>query len=95
MEKIKTYLGLARNGGYLVIGSDKLDGYQKKLYLILIDKLAGKSSNKIANKHRENGVEVFEIERLDELSNIKNCKILGIKNKGLSDEIKKYLIKEN
>lgn len=94
-NKAKAYLGQARNAGYLIIGSDNLDNYDKKLYLILIDKNAGKSSNKIASRHKENGVEVIFAENLEILSNIKNCKILGIKNKGLSEEIKKNLVKEN
>lgn len=94
-NKAKSYLGQARNAGYLIIGSDKLDGYDKKLFLILIDKNAGKSSNKIALRHKENGVEVVFVDNLEELSSIKNCKILGIKNKGLSEEIKKNLVKEN
>lgn len=93
MEKIKNYLGLARNGGYLVIGSDKLDGYDKKLFLILIDKTAGKSSQKIAQRHLQNNTEVLEVENLENLISIENCKIVGLKNKGLSDEIKK-LVKE-
>ena len=95
MEKIKNYLGLAKKAGYLVIGSDKLDGYKQKLYLILVDKTAGKSSLKIALRHKNDGVEVFEVENLDDLASIQNCKILGIKNNGISQEIKKYLIKEN
>lgn len=94
MEKIKNYLGLARNAGYLIIGSDKLDGYDKKLYLILIDETAGNSSQKIALKQKEKGIEVFQVNNLEKISNIKSCKILGIKNKGLSEQIIK-IIKEN
>lgn len=94
MERIKNYLGLARNAGYLIIGSDKLDDYDKKLYLILIDELAGKNSQKISLRQKERGVEILTVKNLEELSSIKNCKILGIKNKGLSDQIIK-IIKEN
>ena len=95
MEKIKSYLGLARNAGYVIIGSDKLDGYDKKLFLVLIDKSAGKSSNKIASRLREKNIEVIYVDNLEELSSIKNCKILGIKNKGLSEQIIRNLIKES
>lgn len=94
MERIKNYLGLARNAGYLIIGSDKLDDYDKKLYLILIDESAGKNSQKISLRQKERGVEILTVKNLEELSSIKNCKILGIKNKGLSDQIIK-IIKEN
>lgn len=95
MEEIKKYLGLAHNAGYLIIGGDKLDNYDKKMYLILVDISAGKTSKKIANRFKEKGVEVFEISNLSNYISIENCKILGIKNKGICEEIKKYLNKEN
>ena len=88
-------MGLAQNAGYLIIGSDKLDGYDKKLYLILIDKNAGNSSLKVAKRQQARGVEVHFVDELELLINIKNCKIVGIKNKGISEQIKKFLIKEN
>ncbi len=95
MEEIKKYLGLAHNAGYLIIGGDKLDNYDKKLYLVLIDREAGKTSQKIANRFRNRGIEVQEISNLQSYVLIDNCKIIGIKNKGISEEIKKYLVKEN
>lgn len=91
MEKVKNYLGLAKNAGYVIVGSDKLDNYSKKLYLILIDKNAGKNSLKIASKHENNSVNLRFVENLENLINIPHCKIIGIKNKGLSEQILKYL----
>lgn len=91
MEKIKNYLGLARNAGYVIIGSDKLDGYTKKLYLILIDKTAGRSSLKIAKRFQDENIPVKSVENLGNLIELPTCKIIGIKNKGLSEEILKYL----
>lgn len=91
MEKIKRYLGLANNAGYLIIGSDNLKSYDKKLYLVLLDKNAGKSSIKIADKHKLNNIRVIEVDNLEIISNIPKCKIIGIKNKGLSEQIIKYL----
>lgn len=90
-EKIKSYLGLAKKAGYLIVGSEKLDGYQKKLYLTLVDKNAGKTSKKIYQSLVERGVCGAEIENLSELVCIENCKLVGIKNLGLSEQIKKYL----
>lgn len=89
MDKIKAkgYINIAHKAGYLIIGSDKLDGYKQKLYLLLIDKEAGKSSQKIANRFKENGIRVLEIDSLSELCDIKSCKLLGIKNKELSEYI--------
>ena len=85
--KAKNYVNIANKAGYLIIGSDKLDGYKQKLYLVLIDKNAGKSSLKIANRFAENGIKLVQVDNLGELSGIATCKILGIKNKNLSDII--------
>lgn len=89
-EKLASYLGIAMQAGYAIIGSDKLDGYDKKLYLVLIDTEAGKSSRKVYDRLVASGVDGREVENLGSLNN-KTNKIIGIKNKGLSEEIKKYL----
>lgn len=89
-EKLASYLGIAMQAGYAIIGSDKLDGYDKKLYLVLVDTAAGKSSRKVYDRLVAAGVEGREVENLGSLNN-KTNKIIGIKNKGLSEEIKKYL----
>lgn len=90
--KAKGYINIAHKAGYLVIGSDKLDGYNQKLYLVLLDKSAGKSSQKVANRFKESGIEVLYVENLPEICDIKTCKILGIKNKDLSVNIKNNLV---
>lgn len=89
-EKLASYLGIAMQAGYAIIGSDKLDGYDKKLYLVLIDTDAGKSSRKVYDRLIASGIEGRVVENLGALNN-KTNKIIGIKNKGLSEEIKKYL----
>lgn len=90
--KAKGYINIAHKAGYLIIGGDKLDGYNQKLYLVLIDKSAGKSSQKIASRLKENGVEILEVDALPEICDISTCKILGIKNKDLSVNIKSNLV---
>ncbi len=87
ITKAKGYLNIAHKAGYLIIGSDNLKGYDKKLYLVLIDKTAGKNSNKISSTLTERGVTLKIIENLPELVSIKNCKIVGVKNKQLSEKI--------
>ncbi len=89
-DKLASYIGIALQAGYVIEGSDKLSGYDKKLYLVLIDTLAGKSSRKIYDRLVEKGIEGREVEGLGTL-NQKTYKLIGIKNKGLSEEIKKYL----
>lgn len=86
-DKAKGYLNIAHKGGYLIIGSDKLDGYDKKLYLVLMDTTIGKTGEKIAQRLSERGVNMLKVDNLEELSSIKNCKILALKNKNLADII--------
>ena len=86
-DKAKGYLNIAHKGGYLIIGIDKLDGYDKKLYLTLLDSAVGKTGEKIAQRLSERGVNVLRVDNLEELSSIKNCKILAVKNKNLADII--------
>lgn len=92
-QKVKGYISIANKAGYLIIGSQRLENYKKKLYLLLIDDTATKNILKIADAF--DGVEKIKISSLSELSQIQNCKILGVKNKGISDEIIKNLRSEN
>ena len=80
IDKIKGYINISHKAGYLIIGGDKLKDYNKKLYLLIYDKNALKNTMKIVEKFNE-------IENLEELTSIKNCKIVGIKNKNLSELI--------
>lgn len=86
-EKASNYINIAHKAGYVIIGSDKLGQYKQKLYLILIDENAGNYSQKIAKRFEQNGIKVMAVNDLQSLSNIKSCKICGIKNKNLSDII--------
>ena len=88
-EKIKNYLGICRKAGYAIVGSDKLKNYDKKLYLVIADKDISKTIQKVVDKF--NQVETVFIDNLEELVEIENCKIVGIKNFGLSEEIKKQI----
>lgn len=90
-EKVKNYLGLCRKAGYLIIGGDNLKKYDKKMYLLLVDKEVSKNLQKIINKFDENGVECVLIENLASLVDIENCKIVGVKNNGLALEIIKNI----
>ena len=91
-DKAKGYLSIANKAGYLIIGGDKLSQHKQKLYLVLVDESAGKSSLKIAARF-EGVTPVLEVAQLGELSGIATCKILGVKNKNLSDLIQENLTK--
>ncbi|MBQ8845390.1 MAG: hypothetical protein IJ008_05215 [Clostridia bacterium] len=92
--KLKGYIGIANKAGFLVIGGDNLEGYNKKLFLLLIDKNSGKNLKKITyNLKEEKNINIYELDNLNEIVGIENCKAIGIRNKGLSDKIK-ILIEE-
>lgn len=86
-NKAKGYLGIANKAGYLIIGGDNLQSYKQKLFLVLVDVDAQKNTKKIAQKLTEKA-EVLWIDGLGQLLSIPTCKIVGIKNKGLSENIK-------
>ena len=58
----------------------------KKLYLIIKEK-SGQNSEKIALRISEKtGAEIIEVEQtvIEQLTHIKNCKVVAIKNKGIA-----------
>ncbi len=91
ISKIQGYLNISHKAGYLIIGSDALKDYHKKLFLVLYDKSAQKNTLKVVQRIKEMGIPSFEVDNLEELTSIKKCKIIGIKNKNLSDLIFKLL----
>ncbi len=92
-NKIKGYINIANKAGYLVIGADKLKNYNKKLYLLMADKTAGKNLFKIARAKQD--IPFVVLNNLCEYVGIENCKIIGIKNFGLSQEILKIVKEQN
>lgn len=86
-DKLKGLLNICKKANYLIIGGEILKDYNKKIYLILYDKSSQKNTLKIVNKFENKNVKIFEINGLNTLLKIDNCKIIGIKNKNLSDEI--------
>ena len=87
--KIKGMLGIAQKAGALIRGGDNLDGYEKKLYLALMDTTAGKSTRKIADRLKEK-CKIIEVEDLTDLVG-RECKLVALKNKGISEAIEKLI----
>ena len=94
-EKLTGYLNIARKGNNLIIGSDRLRDYNKKIYLLLYDNSSKNNTLKIVKSFKSKEIETIMIENLEEYIKIRNCKILGIKNKALSDIISGILKGEN
>ena len=94
LNKVKGYINIANKAGYLIIGSDNLKYYKKKLYLILYAQNSGKDIQKIVmNCKTKLSAEIIEIENQEfaKIVSIENCKIVGIKNLGISKEIIKVI----
>ena len=91
INKLKGYINISHKAGYLIVGGEKLEDYNKKLYLVLYDKTSQKNTIKVVNQIKEKNIPTLEVENLEELTSIKNCKIIGLKNKNLSDIIYKLL----
>lgn len=86
-NKLNGYINICRKANYLIVGGEALEKYNKKLYLVLFDINAGKSTLKIVKLLQERGIKTIAVENMKEISSIDNCKIVGIKNKQLSDII--------
>lgn len=87
-------ISIARKAGYVIIGQNNLLGYDKKLFLILLDNTAGNSLSREMNflsKNRD--IPLIVLDKLAELAAIENCKVIGIKNKAISENIIKCLSK--
>lgn len=93
INKLKGYFNISHKAGYLIVGGEKLDNYNKKLYLVLYDNNAQKNTMKVVEKIKEKNIPTICVENLEDMVSIKNCKIVGLKNKNLSDIIKDMLNK--
>ena len=91
INKLKGYLNISHKAGYLIVGGEKLSNYNKKLYLVIYDKTAQKNTTKVVEKIKEKNIPIIEVDNLEELTSIKNCKIIGLKNKNLSEIIIDFL----
>ena len=84
-NKLQGYLNIANKAGYGIIGGEKLYNYNKKLYLVIYDNTSEKNTLKVVEKIKQRNIPIFSIDNLQDIVSIKNCKIIGIKNKNLSD----------
>ena len=88
INKLKGYLNIANKAGYIIWGGETLENYSKKLFLVLYDPSAQRSTQKILTKLKQNeDLKVLAVENLGQILNKPNCKMIGLKNKNLSDII--------
>lgn len=97
LDKIKGYVNLAIRAKYVVFGADNLKGYTHKLYLVLYRQDYGNTILKTINELKHRGLQciMLSVEDFNYISSLDNCKLLAIKNKGISEQICKILRSEN
>ena len=92
LSDLKGILSLARKAGYVVVGLENLMGYDKKLFLLLCDNSAGKSTLREMNfLSQKRELPLLFVENLAHYVSIENCKAVGIRNKNFSEMIAKEL----
>ncbi len=92
MADLTGLISISRKAGFVIIGQENLVEYDKKLYLLLMDKSAGRSLTREMNfLSQKRKVPLMEIENLSDIMKIENCKVIGIKNKNLSEAIAKIV----
>lgn len=92
MSKINNYLGICKKAGYLIVGSDNLQDYHQKLYLIIVRGEISTTIKKLIKRKMleyENIPCIIAKEEFSHVIGLQNCKVVGIKNKGITEEILK------
>lgn len=92
LNNISGWLSIARKAGYCIIGQDRLLDYDKKLYLVLLDKTAGKAlERQMTFLSKDNKIPLLRVENLAQMLSLENCKVVGIKNKAISENLIKSI----
>ena len=95
LNKIKNYIDIAARAKYVIYGADNLKGYTHKLYLVLYRQDFGKTIQKVLNELNNLPSFMLNTEDFNFITNLENCKLLAIKNKGLAEQITNYLRSNN
>ena len=95
LNKIKNYIDIASRAKYVIYGADNLKGYTHKLYLVLYRQDFGKTIQKVLNELNNLPSFMLNTEDFNFITNLQNCKLLAIKNKGLAEQITNYLRSNN
>ena len=88
-NKLKGYLSIAKKGGFVIIGQDKLKNYSKKLYLVLYTNATKNLLTVIESIKSTTQFQKICLSEDDFNSsvNMNGCKLIGLKNKAISDKI--------
>lgn len=95
LQKVNGYINIANRGGFVIWGTDGLKGYTHKLYSIIYREDFGKTIEKTLNRFPLIPAVMLSVEDFNIAVGTDNCKILAIKNKGISDKVINILRGEN
>lgn len=97
LDKIKGYFGIANRAKYVIFGSDNLNGYSHKLYLVMCREDFGKTIQKTITQLSQRNLPCITlgIDEFNYITGADNVKLFAIKNKGISEQILKILRSEN
>lgn len=97
LDKIKGYVGIANRANYVIFGADNLKGYTHKLYLVLYRDDYKTTILKTVNELSQKNITCVKLvfDDFNYIVNTDKCKLFAIKNKGISEQILKYLRSEN
>ena len=87
LKRANGYLNIAQSAGYVVWGTDGLKGYTHKLYLIVYREDFGKTIEKTLTRFNSIKQIMLNVQDFNYFIGNDNCKILAIKNKGISEQI--------
>lgn len=89
MNKIISYIGFAKKSNNLIVGQTPIKRCKKQLYLVLVCGSASENlinlAKNVANKHC--CAYIITKQKLSELTNLKDIKIVGILDENLSKAI--------
>ncbi len=88
-QKINGYVNIAKRANYVIWGTDNLDGYSHKLYLVLYREDFGKTIQKTIQKLEACNctIKMLSVNDFNEIAGTNKSKIFAIKNKGISEQI--------
>ena len=87
LNKASGYINIANRGGYVIWGTDGLKGYTHKLYLIIYREDFGKTIEKTLARFENIPSIKLNVNQYTKIVKSDNSKIIGIKNKGISEQI--------
>ncbi len=96
-DKVSTLIGFAVKANKLIYGMDELKEGKRKRYLIVYcHSLSERGKDEIKEIARRDNVPLIETksQKLEDIVYKRNCKVIGVANKQMSEAIIKYITED-